>query len=379
MCSTSFALKKVLWLALAVGGLTWRELCLGSSAMGIFVQVFSLLTTVKTLFGTTLSIAFIILFDLFHNPYHAFLLPIIYIVGTERIPRWRRWSVFQLLFFPAPGSSYSYDENEQPVRDWNITTTTTIKRVTSTEGRRDIHWIEISGEKSFGQFSRSLIVYFHGNGADCGYVVEKVAAIQTALNSHDKDNDWWAISIEYPGYGPGEWGVSDCYIVPDAIQVLQKYWNSGSWQPSNTIIIGSSIGTGPACQIGAIVPNLRHVALISPYTSLVEVARDFVFPNIPGAILLVRLLIGERFNNRRAVKSMMCSLSLHHGVFDSLIPVTHSRDLFENHRWNNKVLHELQCGHHNIPLEQFNNKLCEILFRKVLVPDYSAVQSRLNT
>jgi acetyl esterase/lipase len=379
MCASLSLLKKISWLALATSCLLLGKVYLGESSLDLAVQVLGLLIILRTLLGTAVSVTFIILFDLYHNPYHLFLLPILYIVATERVPRWRKWSPFQLLFFPAPASSYSYYENERPVSGWGIQAPTIVKRTRSSDGHRDIHWIEISGEKKGSDlFPRGLIVYFHGNGADCGDTASKVATIQAALNSHDKNLNWWAVSIEYPGYGPGKWGVSDCHIVPDAMRVLQKYWSSGSWQPSNTIVIGSSIGTGPACQIGVIVPDLRHVALISPYTSLVEVARDVVFPDVPGAIWLVRLLIAERFNSRQAVKSMKCSLSLHHGVADRLIPVSHSRDLYACHRWS-KILHELQCGHivmttlhepqcgHNdIPLEQFSNKLCDILFGQEL-------------
>ena len=63
----------------------------------------------------------------------------------------------------------------------------------------------------------------------------------------------------------------------------------------NIIIMGRSIGSGPACHLAKTFKNALALVLISPIKSVIDVARQKY-----GRI--VDLLLEERFNNFEAAK-----------------------------------------------------------------------------
>jgi len=75
--------------------------------------------------------------------------------------------------------------------------------------------------------------------------------------------------------------------------------------PSNIILIGRSIGSGPATHLAA-HRNPGALILVSAFTSLRKVAKDIV-----GKIL--SLALKDRFNNQFEIQSVSCPTFLVHG------------------------------------------------------------------
>lgn len=85
------------------------------------------------------------------------------------------------------------------------------------------------------------------------------------------------------------------------------------------ILVGRSIGAGPACWLARKF-SPSAVALINPFKSIKEVAKAKL-----GRV--TNVMSGEWFNNLEAIKSMSFPLALIHGYKDSVVSFNHSFDL----------------------------------------------------
>ncbi len=72
------------------------------------------------------------------------------------------------------------------------------------------------------------------------------------------------------------------------------------------ILVGRSMGTGPACAIAASTKQVAALVLLSPYTSLKAATRTYL-----GGF--ASLLVRERFDNLTAIKSVRCPTLIIHG------------------------------------------------------------------
>ena len=89
---------------------------------------------------------------------------------------------------------------------------------------------------------------------------------------------------------------------------------------SNIIIMGRSIGSGPACHLASTFVNCASLILISPIKSVKDVARQNY-----GRI--VDLLLDERFDNFEVAKQIKCPVLIFHGIKDTMVPYEHSLEM----------------------------------------------------
>ena len=124
--------------------------------------------------------------------------------------------------------------------------------------------------------------------------------------------------MEYPGYGVynSQNGVSSERILHDAENCYNYLVNVMGYAENQIILIGRSIGSGPACYLAA---NYKPGALIliSGFTSLQGVVKDY-------AGNMLRYLLKERFTNEENMKKVRCPTLLIHGLKDKLINFSHS-------------------------------------------------------
>ena len=86
------------------------------------------------------------------------------------------------------------------------------------------------------------------------------------------------------------------------------------------ILVGRSMGTGPACALASNNKKLAALVLLSPYTSLKAATRTYL-----GGF--VSFLVRERFDNLTAIKSVRCPTLIIHGQADEIIPESHAIEL----------------------------------------------------
>ena len=112
--------------------------------------------------------------------------------------------------------------------------------------------------------------------------------------------------MEYPGYGVyNSKEPSEKLIFEDALCLYEFFTKKVGFKPENIILIGRSLGSGPATYLANQV-KIKCLVLISPYKSIKSVAKDF-YPFWGN-------FIKERFNNIEKIKSIHQPIIIVHGL-----------------------------------------------------------------
>lgn len=158
---------------------------------------------------------------------------------------------------------------------------------------------------------RRTIIFFHGNGDNLAGAAEAVRGLAAAGDG--------VLLVEYRGYGgnPGSPGEAGFYRDGEAAM----RWLAGAGvTPSRTIVVGNSIGSGPATEMAARYP-VAGLILVSGFSSLPDVARVHV--RWAPADWLVR----DRFANAAKIGRVKGAVLLLHGDRDALVSVANARRL----------------------------------------------------
>ena len=163
--------------------------------------------------------------------------------------------------------------------------------------------------------SRRLIIYFHGNAQDIGQAEEFLSPLASELDSH-------ILLVEYPTYGVyTNRELSEESICQDADHIFQHLVLRMGLRPSQIIVFGRSMGTGPSCYLASKYRNIGGLILFSAYKSVREAANSLVGSFLGG-------FVKERFNNIEAIQNVVCPVLFIHGKKDKMIPFSHTSDLY---------------------------------------------------
>ena len=159
------------------------------------------------------------------------------------------------------------------------------------------------------------LVYFHGNGEDLSDMPGLLHAFSAAGVG--------VYAVEYPGYGP----MSDRAPTEDAVYTaasaaLDHLQKQLGVPVSQTVLVGHSLGSGVAAEMARRGSGARMV-LISPYTSMVEMARR-IAPFLPA-----RVLVKDRYDTQAKAKELRLPAFVIHGSEDEVIPVAMGRRVAE--------------------------------------------------
>ena len=112
--------------------------------------------------------------------------------------------------------------------------------------------------------------------------------------------------VEYPSYGlyksnnPTEHKINE-----DAVLMHDFCVNTLNYAPSKIIVVGRSLGSGPAVHLAS-VRQCMMLVLISPYTSIRSVAKDMV--------PVFGYLVKERFRNKKTIQKVTAPVFILHGM-----------------------------------------------------------------
>lgn len=177
----------------------------------------------------------------------------------------------------------------------------------------------------------SVVIFFHGNG---GEAIHR-AWIGQAL----PEDSVTVVLAEYPGYGAHAGEPSEVAIESAAVNLIDLV--KSKW-PVPLTVVGESLGTGVASYVAA-HRSIERLALISPFTSLVDAA-SIHFPMLPVSMLLL-----DRFDSRSHLKAVGVPLRVIHGTIDDIVPFELGKRLFDSYTGSDKVLIELPgVGHNDI-------------------------------
>lgn len=156
--------------------------------------------------------------------------------------------------------------------------------------------------------AKFTILYSHGNGSDLGMIRDGLETIRRIGFS--------VFAYEYQGYGTSQGTPSEQNAYLD-IEAAYRYLTQTLGVTTDRLILyGFSVGSGPSIELARHQP-IAGLILEGAFTSTFRVVTYFP------------LLLFDRFDNIRKIKSIHYPLLLIHGKRDRVIPFHHSQTLYQ--------------------------------------------------
>jgi uncharacterized protein len=159
---------------------------------------------------------------------------------------------------------------------------------------------------------KATILYFHGNAANAGNRASKIGLIQ--------ENGFGVLYLNNRGYGGSGGRPTEEDNVADAITAYDHLIGLGV-PPGKIAVYGESLGSGQAVRLAA-ARLVAAVVLEAPLTSTVDVARRTYF------WLPIGLLITDKYDNERNIRTVTAPVLILHGEQDAVIPVEMGRRVY---------------------------------------------------
>jgi pimeloyl-ACP methyl ester carboxylesterase len=201
----------------------------------------------------------------------------------------------------------------------------TLVEATASDGAR------VRGLLFEGPPNAAVVVFFHGNGETVGHDVWIARDLRR--------RDLGVLLVEYRGYGlsRAEPSPSEAGFYADAEAMLALLEKRGVGK-DRVLLWGQSLGTGVAAEM-ALRGRGRALVLVSPYTSIVDVAR-----RMPTALLPVSLVVRDKFDTRSKAPKITVPTLIVHGDADEVIAYDMGREL--SHLFPHATL-QTQVGRHH--------------------------------
>jgi len=152
---------------------------------------------------------------------------------------------------------------------------------------------------------------FVGTAARDAEDLGDVAPLLEALH----DTGFAVLAFDYRGYGRSGGQASEKNVYADTRAVLAFAQARFGLKPDRIIVVGRSVGSGPAVELAA-RERVAGLTLISPFTSAFRV------------LTRVKLLPFDRFDNLSKIGRVRAPILIFHGTRDEVIPFAHGQKLF---------------------------------------------------
>jgi uncharacterized protein len=144
--------------------------------------------------------------------------------------------------------------------------------------------------------------------------------------------------VDYRGYGSSEGAPSQDALIQDGMQWYA--WAREKLAAQNILLFGRSLGTGVVVRIAAANP-VAGVILVSPYDSLTNVARHH-YPYLP-----VSWMLKHPFDSLQHAPGITAPLLCLIAGRDEVIPIVHSKRLFDAWKGPRRWVELESAGHNN--------------------------------
>ncbi|KAL9646500.1 hypothetical protein ABK040_006559 [Willaertia magna] len=180
--------------------------------------------------------------------------------------------------------------------------------------------------------TKTTIIYSHGNAADIGLMYDFLVVLRDYLHVN-------VLHYEYVGYGlandnpPSE---QDTYESAEA--AYDYLTKSQGLAPSDIVIFGTSVGSGPSCHLASKYP-VKGLILECPFASICRIVTSSIF-----------LRPVDMFLNINKIGNVKAPVIIFHGTIDSVVPYEHGVELYANVKkdYQYKFVSINDCDHHNI-------------------------------
>jgi pimeloyl-ACP methyl ester carboxylesterase len=178
-------------------------------------------------------------------------------------------------------------------------------------------YIDVPGARLHGWLyhrpggNKGLVMYLHGNAGN-------VATWLTQTGFWDEAG-FDVFVLDYRGFGRSTGEISsEAQLHDDVLRAWQVV--SPPYAGKRVVILGRSIGTGPAAHLSTAVAS-DLLVLVSPYASMQRMASE-MYSWVPGFALKYPLHTDLDLPHTQASATL-----IFHGDMDALIPIAHGRDL----------------------------------------------------
>lgn len=156
------------------------------------------------------------------------------------------------------------------------------------------------------------LLYFHGNA---GHIGDRRSFIEDL-----RDLPANVFALDYRGYGRSEGSPNEEGVYRDARAAYD--WLAAKVPPATIVLLGKSLGGGPACEIAATRP-VGGLIVQSAFTSAKDMAGR-VMPLFPA-----RWFMRTNYDNLSKVRGIACPKLFIHARGDDIIPFPHAERLYE--------------------------------------------------
>jgi len=216
-----------------------------------------------------------------------------------------------------------------------------FEEITLSVDRKTLHGIFVPAE------SEKYVYYFHGNGGPLPAFYSEISYIHTL--------GYNVFSFDYPGYGLSDGWPSDTNISHFSDAFFEHMQKEKNIFQDNLILRGYSIGSAVATQFAHAHPDAySSLILISPLSSRYGVAKEKI--GFPIQTLFFRK---NTFDTSSKVKDIQKPTLIIHGDQDTLLPITHGKEIFQNSASPQKAFLTLSGAGHNFSRNTYGEPLAE--------------------
>jgi pimeloyl-ACP methyl ester carboxylesterase len=174
-----------------------------------------------------------------------------------------------------------------------------------------------------------VVLYSHGNAEDISDF--------TGIGMDFTQAGFSVLCYDYPGYGLSVGKPTEQSVYAAAEAAYRFLTGRCGIAPSDIIVLGRSIGSGPACYLAEKFP-VGGLVLEAGFTSA------------PRVMTRVRALPFDPFPNIRRIPNISCPKLFIHGTDDSTIPFSHGKALFAAAKAPKTFLEVGNAGHDDLIL-----------------------------
>lgn len=160
--------------------------------------------------------------------------------------------------------------------------------------------------------AKASILYFHGNA---GHIGDRRGYIEDLRRLPAN-----VFALDYRGYGRSEGRPGEDGLYRDARAAYD--WLAAKTPPAKIVVLGKSLGGGPACELASTVP-VGGLIVQSAFTSAKDMAGR-VMPLFPA-----RWFMRTSYDNLSKVRTIPCPKLFIHGRRDEMIPFAMAERLFD--------------------------------------------------
>jgi pimeloyl-ACP methyl ester carboxylesterase len=213
-----------------------------------------------------------------------------------------------------------------------------------------IGWRNAESRKEAG----GRILILHGNA---GYALNRTHYLK-ALEQVDGGRSWEVILFEYPGFGARSGRPGEKVFLAAGAEAVDQLMREDH-RP--VYLLGESIGSGPACALASVSDSGAGVILVTPFSSLVDIAV------LQYRWLPVRRLLRDRYDNIKALTGYPHPVAVILAGRDEVTPPELGRRLHASLSGPSLLIEQPDAQHNTLdlsPTAPWWNEVSEFLLRR---------------